>query len=163
MMKGLFFWLLVATSIDNCHAIDKDTIAPVFDLRGQQGQVKLVDYKGKVVYLDFWASWCGPCRKSFPWMNEMQAKYAAHGLQIIAVNVDAKMEDANLFLTVTPAHFLIGFDPTGNTPRNYAIKGMPTSILIGVDGKIIFQHAGFKDDDKNALEIKIEQALGLKK
>ena len=141
------------------HAVEPGTLAPDIKLAGAQGPVNLAAMKGKVVYLDFWASWCGPCRQSFPWMNEMQAKYAAKGLQIVAVNVDAKREDADKFLAEVPAAFGVAFDAQGDTPKRYAIKGMPTSLLIGPDGKVISVHAGFKGAERKELEDAIAGAL----
>lgn len=134
--------------------------APVFSLPGTEGKsVNLADYKGKVVYLDFWASWCGPCRKSFGWMNETQAKYAAKGLQIVGVNLDEKSEDAQRFLKDTPAKFAIAFDAGGKYPTAYGLKGMPTSYLIGRDGKVIAEHVGFREADRADLEARIVAAL----
>ncbi|MFZ6775674.1 TlpA family protein disulfide reductase [Undibacterium sp. Ji83W] len=141
-------------------ALDKGNNAPAFDLKGVEGNINLAKYQGKLVYLDFWASWCGPCRQSFPWMNELQSRYGAQGLQIIGVNLDQKNEDARQFLATTPARFVVAFDPAGATPRSYGVKGMPSSVLIGPDGKIIFEHAGFKEADRAALEEKIKSALG---
>ena len=133
--------------------------APVFELAGMDGTVNLARYHGKLVYLDFWASWCGPCKQSFPWMNEMQAKYGKQGLQVIGVNLDMKSEDGRRFLADTPAQFIVAFDPTGDTPRKYQVKGMPTSVLIGRDGKIISEHMGFNHRDRDALERTIVSAL----
>lgn len=136
-------------------------MAPAFDLPAAQGNVKLGDYKGKTVYLDFWASWCGPCKQSFPWMNDMQAKYGARGLQVIAVNLDAKAEDARTFLASVPAQFIIAYDPAGSSAQQYRIKGMPSSVLIGPDGKVISVHAGFNQGSRAELERQITTALGV--
>jgi len=133
--------------------------APAFDLPGTGKSVKLADLHGKLVYLDFWASWCAPCKTSFPWMNEMQAKYGPQGLQIVAINVDAKRADAEQFLAATPYQFTVAFDVKGETPKTYAIKGMPSSFLIGPDGRILVAHTGFRDSDRAELEAKIKQAL----
>jgi len=134
--------------------------APAFSLPAPGGgQATLADLKGQVVYLDFWASWCGPCRQSFPWMNDMQAKYGAKGLKVMAVNLDAKTADAEQFLTQVPARFMVAFDAKGETPARYGIKGMPTSVLIGADGKVIAMHAGFKAEEREALERQIAAAL----
>ena len=142
------------------HAASPGQAAPAFDLVGTQGNVSLSQLKGKVVYLDFWASWCGPCRQSFPWMNEMQAKYGPKGFVVVGVNLDSKREDADKFLAQTPAKFTLAFDPKGDSPKTYAIKGMPTSVLIGADGKVIQQHSGFRDDERGTLEAAIASALG---
>ncbi|WP_202423858.1 TlpA family protein disulfide reductase [Duganella margarita] len=157
-MKMMMLAALLAAS--SAQALDKGAPAPQFDLPGLDGAVKLAKLQGKVVYVDFWASWCGPCRQSFPWMNEMQAKYGGKGLQIVGVNVDAKSDDARQFLTATPARFAIAFDPQGATPRSYGIKGMPSSVLIGPDGKVLLEHSGFREADRAELENKIQSALG---
>jgi cytochrome c biogenesis protein CcmG/thiol:disulfide interchange protein DsbE len=143
-------------------ALERGQSAPRFELKGVDGSVRLDQYRGKYVYLDFWASWCGPCRQSFPWMNEMQAKYGAQGLQVIGVNVDAKTEEARSFLVDTPARFIVAFDPAGAAPLSYGIKGMPSSVLIGPDGKIVFEHSGFRAADRAELENKIKLTLGAK-
>ena len=136
--------------------------APPFELPGASGAVRLADYKGQTLYLDFWASWCVPCKQSFPWMNEMLSRYREKGLRILAINVDRKLSDAKLFLERTPARFDLAFDAGGQTPRSYGIKAMPSSVLIGPDGTVVQVHRGFSDDDRAELERSIRQALNLK-
>lgn len=121
--------------------------------------VDLAALRGQVVLLDFWASWCGPCKQSFPWMNAMHAKYAAQGLRVIAVNVDRKREDGERFLAQVPAQFTIAWDAAGTTPAAYGVKAMPSSVLIGADGRIAMRHAGFRADDTAPLEAAIAAAL----
>jgi thiol-disulfide isomerase/thioredoxin len=134
--------------------------APPLALPDAKGAtVSLADLKGKVVYVDFWASWCAPCRRSFPWMGEMQAKYGAQGLVVLAVNVDRKRADADRFLATTPGAFTIVFDPSGATPTAWNVKGMPTSYLVDRRGRVVHVDAGFRDDMKPALEAKLKAAL----
>jgi len=140
-------------------ASDIGQAAPDFRLATAAGELSLADTKGKLVYLDFWASWCGPCKQSFPWMNEMQARYGARGLRVVGVNVDNLRDDATRFLGQNPASFTIAFDPKGDTPRRYAVKAMPTSVLIGPDGKVIAEHRGFDAEARQQLEQSIVQAL----
>ena len=121
--------------------------------------VDLGKLKGKIVYVDFWASWCGPCKQSFPWMNDMHAKYAARGLNIVAINVDVKMTDAERFLATMPAKFTVAFDAKGVTPKQFDVKAMPTSYLIDENGKVLHVHAGFRDADRAVLEAAIDNAL----
>jgi thiol-disulfide isomerase/thioredoxin len=146
-------------AVSSVHAVQPGQVAPAFDLPGTSGQVRLADMRGKLVYVDFWASWCAPCKQSFPFLNEMQEKYGGRGFQIVGINVDTKRADADRFLTSTPARFTIAFDHSGQTPKAYAVKGMPSSYLVAPDGRVIAVHVGFKDEDRKAIEDKIRSAL----
>lgn len=95
------------------------------------------------LYLDFWASWCGPCRLSFPWMNRIHDQWQGRGLRIVAVTVDRRREDALTFLKSNPARFEIAFDAQGGLARQLDIKTMPTSLLVAPDGRIVHRHEGF--------------------
>jgi cytochrome c biogenesis protein CcmG, thiol:disulfide interchange protein DsbE len=146
------------------HAIDVGAIAPAFSLKSVRGTADLTALKGKIVYVDFWASWCVPCKQSFPWMNEMQAKYGDRGFEVVAINVDAKQADADKFLAQIPAKFNVAFDSAGDTPKKFGVKAMPSAVIVGADGRVLHVHAGFRDSDKAALEAAIVAALdGLKK
>lgn len=141
-------------------AVTLGQAAPDFELKGEGAtQVRLSALKGKVVYLDFWASWCGPCRQSFPWMNDMQTKYGSRGLQVVGVNLDAKDSDARNFLAETNARFLLAFDNNGITPKQFGIKGMPTSYLIDREGRVVFEHVGFNLSKAPTLEKEIAKLL----
>ncbi|MFZ4802692.1 MAG: TlpA family protein disulfide reductase [Chlorobium sp.] len=144
-------------------ALEVGSKAPDFVLSGDQGSVKLSSTAGSVVYVDFWASWCGPCKQSFGWMNEMQEKYRSKGFKIIGINLDGKTEDAKKFLAQNPAKFTVVYDAKGELPKVYGVKGMPTSFLIGRDGKIIFQHLGFKASEAGKIEEEIKAAVEAKK
>jgi cytochrome c biogenesis protein CcmG, thiol:disulfide interchange protein DsbE len=135
--------------------------APPFALEGRAGPVSLAAYKGKLVYLDFWAAWCAPCKRSFPFMDALQKRHGAK-LVVVAVNVDERREDAERFLAQVPASFVIAYDHTGTLPRQYAIKGMPSSILIGADGRVIANHTGYTDDTPARVEREITAALAAK-
>ncbi|MDX1802514.1 MAG: TlpA disulfide reductase family protein, partial [Alcanivorax sp.] len=97
----------------------------------------------KVIYVDFWASWCGPCRRSFPWLNEMQKRYGDRGFTVVGVNLDPKRDDANRFLAAYPASFPLVFDPDGAYAEKYSLKGMPSAVLLNADGKVLARHVGF--------------------
>jgi len=108
------------------------------------------------MYLDFWASWCGPCRLSFPWVNRVHDQWQGRGLRIVAVTVDRRREDALAFLKSNPARFEVAFDAQGGLARQLDIKTMPTSLLVAPDGTILHRHEGFTPTlgEKAALAIK---------
>lgn len=155
---ALLAFLLVPLSLPAL-ALNVGDKAPAFELPGPQGMVRLTEPHAKLIYLDYWASWCGPCRQSFPWMNDLQTRYGPQGLRIIAVNLDAKSEDAQRFLARYPANFTLAFDPKGETPRQYGVKGMPTSYILAPDGTVLAKHMGFREADQARLEEQIASAL----
>jgi thiol-disulfide isomerase/thioredoxin len=122
-------------------------------------QFELKKYEGQVVVLDFWASWCAPCRRSFPWLNAMHAKYSSQGLVIIGVNVDNDPAAAATFLEEFPAEFQIYYDTDAVLARQYDIQGMPSSVVIGRDGEIADTHIGFKVKRQNEYEAILVAAL----
>jgi len=124
------------------------------------GLAEVQKTKGQYIYIDYWASWCGPCRQSFPWMNALQAKLGPKGLKVVAVNVDAKRADADKFLSHTPAQFTIAYDPQGESAKKLAIKTMPTSMLVSPEGRVLFVHSGFRAEETLQLEAKISAAMG---
>ncbi len=125
-----------------------------------QEKMPLSYYKGQVLWIDFWASWCPPCRASFPWLDQMQKKYASNGFKVIAINVDENIEDAKRFLQKNPVSFSVFYDPRGEAPQRFNVQGMPTSILVDKTGRVHFIHIGFKANQKAILEQKIREVLG---
>jgi cytochrome c biogenesis protein CcmG, thiol:disulfide interchange protein DsbE len=119
----------------------------------------LASLRGKVVLVDFWASWCEPCRHSFPWLNEMQAKYAVRGLVVIGVNVDREHADAERFLHDVPAQFRIVYDPAGSLATRYDLPGMPVSYVIGPNGDIVGRHVGFRNALRAEREAELQKLL----
>ena len=118
-------------------------------------------YAGKVVLVDFWASWCVPCRRSFPWMNRMQARYGEDGLVIIGVNLDEDREAAVEFLKEVPASFRIYYDNDAALAREFGVEAMPSSFVIGRDGEIVARHLGFKVNRQDEYEAELRDALGV--
>ena len=117
-------------------------------------------HEGKVVVVDFWASWCGPCRRSFPWMNAMIEKYADDGLVIVAVNLDKDRAAADAFLAEIPANFQIEFDPEASIAREYGVEAMPSSFVFGRDGELVARHLGFKIKKQDEYEAVLVASLG---
>jgi thiol-disulfide isomerase/thioredoxin len=133
--------------------------APPFSLMTADGKaMALADLRGRIVYVDFWASWCAPCRRSFPWMNEMQQRYG-DGFTVIAVNVDRRRADAEQFLQINTARFAVVYDDQGATPLAYSVKGMPSSYLINARGTVVDVEIGFRDDRKGVIEDRIRSLV----
>jgi thiol-disulfide isomerase/thioredoxin len=119
----------------------------------------LEDLRGKVVLVDFWASWCAPCLQSFPWMNALQQKHAGDGLVIVAVNLDQDRALADAFLQKVPAQFRVEYDAGGSVARQFDVQAMPTSFLIDRSGQVRARHAGFREKQRADREREIEKLL----
>mgnify|MGYP000190875153 FL=1 len=151
----ILFFCLSFSAFSNDETLGQVNVQQKFD--------KLIaSHKGKVIYLDFWASWCGPCRKSFPWMNNMQEKYHQQGLVIISVNVDNSKALADEFLAEVPANFNVFYDPKGKVARKFKLKGMPSSYIIDRSGKMVSAHVGFTESKKMKYEEELKTLLNKK-
>ncbi len=136
--------------------------APAFSLPSENGTVSLKRQRNKVVIIDFWASWCIPCRHSFPWFNELQDRYGKQGLSVIAINLDKDKADAEQFLKLVPAEFTIAYDPDGTTAEKYNVKVMPSTYIIDRKGNMVHAHKGFKEHDKKRMEDIIRKLISSK-
>jgi thiol-disulfide isomerase/thioredoxin len=153
-MLGTFANNIFASSSGNSEA-------PDFSLPkiNEEGKVNLKDLRGRVVYVDFWATWCPPCRKSFPWMEEMHTRYHDDGLTIVAISVDAKYELAEKFVQDLKPSFISAHDPGKKTAKLYKLRAMPSSYLIDRNGNIISTHLGFRTSRTKKVEAEIKAAL----
>jgi thiol-disulfide isomerase/thioredoxin len=158
-MKKLISTALLVLFLFSQNSIAVISQAPAISLPGINGDINLAELKGKVVYLDFWASWCKPCKASFPWLNEMKQKYTEKGFEVVAINLDKDRKLADEFLKVMDVNFMVAFDESGDSASSYNLKGMPGSYLIGRDGKLYASHIGFRLKDKAKLEQAIKQLL----
>ena len=114
--------------------------------------INLQQFKGKVVYVDFWASWCGPCATSFPFMNNLSRDLKAQGLEVIGVNLDENLEESRQFLEQQPADFIIASDSEQHCAKQFELKAMPSSYLIERNGFIRHVNIGFRPGE--ALEFR---------
>lgn len=121
--------------------------------------MNLQDLKGKVVYMDFWASWCPPCVKSFPFLNQLDSELKEQGLQVVGINLDEKMADAQDFLSKHPAEFSIVADPSKQCAKVFELMAMPTSYLIDRKGNIRHIHQGFRNGETEELRALITQLV----
>ncbi len=133
--------------------------APSFTLPARDGSVSLDALRGHLVYLDFWASWCGPCQLSFPWMRELHDRYAKQGLVIVAVDLDKDRHAAESFLARHTSPFVVAYDPAGKSAEAFDVEAMPSSYLIGPNGAVLHAMSGFDDDKAKETEVLIQKAL----
>ena len=125
------------------------SIAPTFTLKSRAGDVVSLDkYKGQVVMLNFWASWCGPCRQEMPLLEQMQKKYASLGFTLLGVNVDHDSKDAEKWLSGMNVTFPILFDTESKVSKAYDVSSMPSSIFIDRKGNVRALHHGYKAGDE---------------
>lgn len=161
-VAALFASALLCYSSQSLFAADTGRLAPVCSLGEIGGDSAVYDtsqFRGKVVYMDFWASWCVPCAKSFPFMNQLNNKLKEKGLQLIAVNLDENPDDAKAFLEKYPVDFTLAADRDGECARKFEVKAMPSSYLIDRDGKIRHAHLGFRPSEANELVKLVQQLL----
>jgi peroxiredoxin len=142
-------------------ALEAGAPAPNFTAPSLDGgpQLSLASRRGKVVYLDFWASWCQPCLTSLPLLDGLRTEFAARGFEVLAVNVDRDPEQARRFLARLDVGYPSASDPEGRIPEQFGIETMPTSFLIDRQGVIRYVHDGFRRGDIEPLRARIAELL----
>lgn len=133
--------------------------APEFKLPTENSSIRLSDLKGKLVYIDFWASWCRPCKNSFPWMIAMKEKFKNRPFEIVAINLDDDKQRANEFLASQPINFVVAFDPEASIAKRFNVDGMPSSYLIDDKGNLRGRYTGFWNKSRDEKEQAIEKLL----
>lgn len=121
--------------------------------------LSLSQYRGQVVYLDFWASWCGPCAQSFPFMSELARDLRTKGLQVVGVNLDENLEDAHGFLESHPADITLVADMEGQCAQQFGVQAMPSSYLIDRQGVVRHIHMGFRPGEAQEFRALVEALL----
>jgi peroxiredoxin len=135
-------------------------IAPDVTLRmADGGTMRVADFKGKVVLVDFWASWCAPCKTSFPALDALYREYHTGGLEVLAVNLDERRRDAEAFLVGHPHALNVLFDAKGASAEAFGVQGMPSSFIIDRDGVIRFTHMGYSSSVDASYRREITQLL----
>jgi thiol-disulfide isomerase/thioredoxin len=135
--------------------------APAFSAPalGERGQRSLASYRGKVVYVDFWASWCTPCLTSLPLLEKLRGEFPPEQFQILAVNVDREPEKAKAFLARHPIGYPSISDPEGRLPEVFEVETMPTSYLIDSRGIVRYVHEGFRAGDVDGIRERIRALI----
>lgn len=122
--------------------------------------IRLSDLKGRVALLDFWASWCIPCRASFPALDTLNKELGNKGFVVIAVNVDEERQKADQFLSARPHTMTVAFDPQGKVAEAFKLRGMPSTILVDRRGTIRFTHMGYTEKTLAQFRSEILQLVG---
>jgi len=136
------------------------TVAPDFTLANRAGgQVSLSKLRGQVVMINFWASWCGPCRQEFPALDQIYAKYKPMGFTLVGINVESKKADAERFLGTQKVSFPILFDPDNKVSGDFGVKAMPTTVLVDRQGRVRWQHMAYKPGDEAKYIEQVRAAL----
>lgn len=160
LLQLIFSVLLISFIFSPLQAATLDKPAPDFTLKSLSGKnMKLSEYAGNVVMLNFWASWCGPCRKEMPLLNELHKKYEALGFVILGVNVEQELKLAKSFLADTPVDFPILFDSSNKVSKAYDVIAMPTTIMIDRNGQVRYLHKGYKAGDEKKYKKMVKKLI----
>ena len=161
LLSKLILMVFIFLPLVASAAVSVGDTVPSFKARSIDGSenVSVDDYRGKVVLVDFWASWCPPCLKSFPKYDNLRREIGTTNFEIVAINVDENTKDAEKFLAKHPVSFPIVKDPKGVLPGVFGVKAMPTSYLIDKNGVVKYVHAAFKEGDIEKLRAKIEKLI----
>ncbi len=163
VMKSAFipFLICLLTVSGSAQAADEAALAPDCTFAGFESATErtLSQYRGKVVYLDFWASWCGPCLESFPFMNRLHSQLQDKGLVVLAVNLDENLEDGAQFLAQHRVDFAAAVDSGQECAKKFQLKAMPSSFLIDRNGRIRARHLGFRAGEAEQFGKQVEQLL----
>ena len=158
--------LLVSTQAANLLAVEKGDVAPDFTLPPLRAAdiaaaqtLSLSDFRGKVVYLDFWDSWCGPCRESLPALDALRSELPGDAFEIVAVNLDADPAAGRRFLAQYPVAYPVASDPSANAAATYRLSALPTSFLIGRDGVVRHVHQGFRKADIGMIRAELVELI----
>ncbi|NVJ49537.1 MAG: TlpA family protein disulfide reductase [Gammaproteobacteria bacterium] len=148
LMFKIFFAVVIAASLPLA-ASEMKKPAPDFTLKSMTGEnVKLSELRGNVVMINFWASWCGPCRQEMPLLDEFYKKYKKLGFVLLGVNVEEDSSKAAGYLKEVPVSFPILYDNTNSVSKLYDVDAMPSTVLVDREGNVRFLHRGYKPGDE---------------
>ena len=154
------FTLMFSTSVTYAASEKLSGKAANFTLKSRSGKnIKLSELRGEVVMLNFWASWCGPCRKEMPLLEKIHKKYKKLGFTLLGVNVEQDTRAAKRYLKDVKVSFPVLFDPANKTSKLYNLSAMPTTILIDRNGNKRFLHKGYKAGYENNYKKEIKKLL----
>lgn len=144
-------------------ALEAGSSAPNLSGATSDGRTLSLDqFRGQVVYVDFWASWCAPCREELPVLNTLHQRYRDRGFTVLGINVDTDRKSAQRMIDQIVPAFPIVFDPNGKWPEAFGLRDMPSSFLIDGTGVVRYVEKGFREKDVPQIEAAIKAALGEK-
>ena len=159
-MKKIIACLLLATAVPMAYALTASGPAANFTLKDADGNnVRLSEYRGQVVLINFWASWCGPCRQEFPLLDALHQKYQPMGFTVFGVNVEQERELADKVLREIPVTFPILFDDRNEVSEEYDVDAMPATVLVDRSGEIRFMHRGYKPGYEDLYEKQVRALI----
>ncbi|OAI08860.1 TlpA family protein disulfide reductase [Methylomonas methanica] len=161
MNKALFFFPLLLLGSFSTTAVELGQPAPACPAVFSETKLSVdpSNFKGKVVLLDFWATWCPPCIKSMPFFNGLHQELGKDGFEVVAINLDEDRDTVSQFLTEHQVNYPIAFDPQGECPKIYDVKAMPSSYLLDKSGIVRKIHLGFREGDQALLREQIKSLL----
>ncbi|MGD9168665.1 MAG: TlpA disulfide reductase family protein [Candidatus Thiodiazotropha sp.] len=141
-------------------AADQPSMAPDFTLKSREGvNIKLSELRGQVVMINFWASWCGPCRQEMPLLEQLFERYQSLGFTLLGVNVDEDRTAGDKMLRDVPVSFPILYDERGKVSQQYQVKAMPSTFMVDRDGRIRYLHKGYKPGYEDDYQQQIRELL----
>lgn len=156
-LQKLAFTLALLCTAAFTSAKELNGPAPDFVLKSNSGQnIRLSELRGEVVLINFWATWCGPCRQEMPLLDDLHSRYKDMGFTVLGVNVEKKPEKAQAMLAESPVSFPVLFDANSEVSKLYNVDAMPTTVMVDRDGNMRYLHRGFKPgyEDSYAAQVK---------
>ena len=161
LIIAIFFSALASSGVQaKDKHVDLKGPAKNFTLKSNKGKnIQLSDLRGRVVMLNFWASWCGPCRQEMPLLDELSQRYEAAGFTLLGINVEADQKAADSLLKEIPVSFPVLYDPTSKVSEAYKVEAMPSTVMIDCDGNLNYLHRGYVPGDEKIYKKKIKELI----
>ena len=157
---ALAFYFIAALAAGGIAYAAEPSLAPNFALKGMDGtNVRLSEARGQVVMINFWATWCGPCRQEMPVLNDLYKRYRSAGFLLLGINTERKPEEARAMATKLGIEFPILFDTDKTASRAYEVAAMPYTVLVDRSGKIRYRHRGYVPGTEREYETQIRELL----
>jgi peroxiredoxin len=159
-LTALILAALCLLACAEANAANEPPMAPDFTLKSREGvNIKLSELRGQVVMVNFWASWCGPCRQEMPLLQQLYDRYQSLGFSLLGVNVDEDKAAADKMLSDIPVSFTILYDNRSQVSKEYQVKAMPSTFMVDRDGRIRYLHKGYKPGYENDYQEQIRELL----